>query len=212
MYPSYNLYDPKCESAVLLCSYTWQQDALRLASLISRNPDPKRKLEEEEELKKVLIRDLARLHANPEHSEAELLKLIQDNYIEHYTFNWDQKPHSVGAFAFFSPQQFRSLWSKMIQPSGDFSVFGEAASPHHAWVVGALESGVHAVHTWITQYKDKVPGLQELKVVLEESGTDCPYQSLPPYVEPNTSSWHAFLAMAIRDKSLFGAEKDSDAQ
>ncbi|KAL2009694.1 hypothetical protein VTN00DRAFT_5501 [Thermoascus crustaceus] len=106
---------------------------------------------------------------------------LWDNYMEHYAFDWDQNPYS---------------------PSGDFSIIGEAASPHHAWVVGAVESAVHAIHAWITQYKDKVPPLAKLKELLEKRDTDCPFQGLPPYMEANTSSWHSVLAMASRDGFL----------
>jgi monoamine oxidase len=63
VYPSYNIHDAVSETAVLLCSYTWQQDALRMGSLTSNSSDPKQKLEAEKELKERLFRDLARLHA-----------------------------------------------------------------------------------------------------------------------------------------------------
>ncbi|CRG82799.1 Dual specificity protein kinase KNS1 [Talaromyces islandicus] len=140
VYPSYNIEDPAGDPAVLLCSYTWQQDALRLAPLISRNPDPEKKMQEEEQLKGLIFRDLARMHASQEVPESEVYKLIQTNYEMHYAFSWDQNPDSVGGFGFFGPQQFRSAWGSIIQPQGDLYMVGEAASPHHAWVVGAIES------------------------------------------------------------------------
>lgn len=41
------------------------------------------------------------------------------------------------------------MWNKIVQPSGDVVIVGEASSPHHAWVVGALESVVHGIHAWM---------------------------------------------------------------
>lgn len=29
----------------------------------------------------------------------------------------------------------------------------------------------------------------------KEKGTDCPFQGLPPYMENNTSQWHAVLSL-----------------
>ncbi|KAJ5210626.1 amino-acid oxidase [Penicillium cf. griseofulvum] len=195
VYPSYNIEDTEGTPAVLLCSYTWQQDALRLTPLISTNPDPAKKMHEEEELKKIVFRDLARMHACKAVPEAKVYELIETNYESHHAFDWDQNPDSVGAFAFFGPQQFRSSWGNVIQPQGDLYIVGEAASPHHAWVVGALESSVHAVHSWLLKNAATYPDLKPLADLLEKDGTDCPFQGLPPYMEKNTSQWHAVLSL-----------------
>ncbi|CAI7569856.1 unnamed protein product [Penicillium discolor] len=195
VYPSYNIEDKEGTSAVLLCSYTWQQDALRLTPLISTNPDPAKKMIEEKELKNLVFRDLARMHASHAVPESKVYELIKKNYESHHAFDWDQNPNSVGAFAFFGPQQFRSSWGNIIQPQGDLHIIGEAASPHHAWVVGALESAVHAVHSWLLKHEATHPELKPLAQKLEQDGTDCPFQGLPPYMEKNTSQWHAVLSL-----------------
>lgn len=204
VYPSYNLQTPKEEEAVLLCSYTWQQDALRLSSLVSKSTDLKNKWKEETELKNILIHDLSRLHAGDDSGKTvpELEEIIGNSYLEHFAFDWYQNPHSVGAFAFFGPQQFRSSWPKIIQPSGDLAIIGEAASPHHAWVVGALESAVHQVYSWLNQHKDKIHGFSELAELLEN---DPPaddlksFQGLPPYMRTETCKWQSVLAKAYRE-------------
>jgi hypothetical protein len=195
VYPSYNIDNEAGTPAVLLCSYTWQQDALRLTPLISTNPDPNEKMHEEEELKNLIFRDLARMHASDAVSESKVYDLIKNNYDSHHAFDWDQNPNSVGAFAFFGPQQFGSTWGNIIQPQGDLHIIGEAASPHHAWVVGALESAVHAVHSWLLKHEAIHPALKPLTKKLEQDGTDCPFQGLPPYMEKNTSQWHAVLSL-----------------
>ncbi|EYE90055.1 flavin monoamine oxidase family protein [Aspergillus ruber CBS 135680] len=204
VYPSYNLQTPEEEEAVLLCSYTWQQDALRLSSLVSKSTDLKNKWKEETELKNILIHDLARLHAGDDSGKTvpELEEIIGNSYLEHFAFDWYQNPHSVGAFAFFGPQQFRSSWPKIIQPSGDLAIIGEAASPHHAWVVGALESAVHQVYSWLNQHKDKIHGFSELAELLENDppADDLnPFQGLPPYMRTETCKWQSVLAKAYRE-------------
>ncbi|EFX02450.1 L-amino acid oxidase [Grosmannia clavigera kw1407] len=62
VYPSYNICDDKIKTAVLLCSYSWQQDAQRLAALVSSSKDHAEKVHAEAELKEVLIRELVYLH------------------------------------------------------------------------------------------------------------------------------------------------------
>jgi hypothetical protein len=208
VYPSYNIEDPAGTPAVLLCSYTWQQDALRLGPLISRNPDPGKKIQEEEPLKKLLFRDLARMHASKRVPESEVYQLIERNYETHYAFSWDENPYSVGGFGFFGPQQFRSAWANIIQPQGDLYMVGEAASPHHAWVVGAIESSVHAVHSWLVKHSGTYQELQPLISKMEQCGTDCPFQGLPPYMEKNTSKWHAVLS-TVHSHAASGGEENS---
>jgi len=202
VYPSYNIYDDKSKPAVLLCSYTVQQDAQRIAALISKSSDPAQKLKAEAELKELLINDLVRLHRNSDMTVKKLNDLIRKEYISHHAFEWYQDPHSVGAFAFFRPQQFTGMWSKLIHPSGDFVIIGEAASPHHAWVVGALESAVHGVHTWLEMNKSHISGAKDALKLLETSEDGNPFVGLPPYMDANTSSWQALLAMNTRDEHL----------
>ncbi|KAK1146648.1 hypothetical protein N8T08_002721 [Aspergillus melleus] len=141
VYPSYNYEDDADKSAVLLCSYTWQQDAQRMAAFIS--PDSP---EKEDQLKELIFRDLARLH-NEAMSEDACYNLIKGNYESHYAYDWYHDPNALGAFAFFRPGQFSSMWNKMIQPSGNLVIIGEAASPTSClggWGVG--ECGSWCVH------------------------------------------------------------------
>jgi hypothetical protein len=71
VYPSYNIKDKPENGGVLLCSYTWTQDAQRLGSLIKRkSPDG------EDELKQLLIKDLALLHSSPHMTGAKMKMLL----------------------------------------------------------------------------------------------------------------------------------------
>ncbi|MCJ1309870.1 hypothetical protein MMC25_003531 [Agyrium rufum] len=149
VYPSYNLdhkVDPVDQPGVLLCSYTWCQEAQRIASLIN-NESPKH----EEELKTLLIDNLARLHAkNKDRADYERLhKIISNAYQTHHAYDWYADTSTTGAFAYFGPGQFRNMYPWIVRTDGRHIIIGEAASAHHAWVVGALESAVRGVYQFL---------------------------------------------------------------
>ena len=170
VYPSYNTRDQVDEPGVLLVSYTWSQEAKRIGALISRESP-----QGEEKLKDVLIHDLARLHAKTkdENDYRRLHKIISDEYLSHYAYDWYASEHSVGAFAYFGPGQFRNMYPGVTSSDGKHVIIGEAASAHHAWVVGALESAVRGVYQFLFRHSrfdwaaylaavayaaDKIPG------------------------------------------------------
>ncbi|RMJ16427.1 hypothetical protein CDV36_003861 [Fusarium kuroshium] len=149
VYPSYNIepllgkdFDAD-KPAVLLCSYTWGQDAQRIGSLISSNTP-----ENEEQLIKVLLHDLALMHAPERKDYEDLLKKLKHQYMDHHAYDWYKDQNMSGAFAYFGPGQFSNMWQEIIKPNafGQFYIVGEAASSHHAWIVGALESVIRAVY------------------------------------------------------------------
>ncbi|KAK1996792.1 hypothetical protein LX36DRAFT_722358 [Colletotrichum falcatum] len=156
VYPSYNIdndLDPIEKPAVLLVSYTWGQTAQRLATLMASKGQKTNEeiLKEESELKDVLLRDLAYLHAddpNIKKSFRKTLDMIHSEYLEHHAYDWYHDPHMAGAFAYFGPCQFSKLYPAITKPnaSGQLFFVGEAASAHHAWVVGALESVIRALY------------------------------------------------------------------
>ncbi|KAK1535929.1 flavin containing amine oxidoreductase [Colletotrichum paranaense] len=161
VYPSYNInkeVDPRDKPAVLLVSYTWGQTAQRLASLIASKPrgeldaaTNERILKEEAELKEVMLRDLAFLHTDDHNDTKKLaatLKMLNEQYVEHHAYDWYHDPQMAGAFAYFGPSQFSELYPAITKPNagGQLYFVGEAASAHHAWVVGALESVVRALY------------------------------------------------------------------
>ncbi|KAL2671599.1 hypothetical protein Neosp_014189 [[Neocosmospora] mangrovei] len=166
VYPSYNIeslegkdFDPN-KPAVLLCSYTWGQDAQRIGSLISNNTP-----ENEEQLMKVLLHDLALMHA-PEKSKYEgLLKTLQDQYMDHHAYDWYRDQNMSGAFAYFGPGQFSNMWQEIIKPNafGQLYMVGEAASSHHAWIVGALESVIRATYVMFEGLSRNDPECQAYK-------------------------------------------------
>ncbi|KAF5603915.1 amino-acid oxidase [Fusarium subglutinans] len=150
VYPSYNIksnegedkWDPT-KPAVLLCSYTWGQDAQRIGALCSNNTT-----QDDAELKRLIIHDLARLHARKDFPFKKLVKFLEEQYIDHHGYDWYRDQYMSGAFAYFGPGQFSNMWQEIIKPNalGQLYLVGEAASSHHAWIVGALESVIRAVY------------------------------------------------------------------
>ncbi|KAJ5622963.1 hypothetical protein N7490_011568 [Penicillium lividum] len=144
VYPSYNL-DAKGK-AVLLCSYTWAQDAQRMGSLVNNDATQGKLSGKDDQLKELLIHNLALLHQESA-SYKEMRSIIAEAYIQHHGFDWYADPHTSGAFALFGPGQFANYFPDLIAPAanGHLYLAGEACSTHHAWIVGALDSAYRAL-------------------------------------------------------------------
>ncbi|KAF4980211.1 hypothetical protein FZEAL_3722 [Fusarium zealandicum] len=169
VYPSYNIrenegdsWDPE-KPAVLLCSYTWGQDAQRIGALCS--PDTP---ENEDQLKRTMLHDLALLHANKECPYKDLLKLLNEQYMDHHSWDWYRDQHMSGAFAYFGPGQFSNMWQEIIKPNafGQLYLIGEASSSHHAWIVGALESVIRAIYVMFQGLQSHDPEFKAYETVL----------------------------------------------
>ncbi|KAG9050158.1 hypothetical protein FS837_007457 [Tulasnella sp. UAMH 9824] len=133
VYPSYGVKGPN-KSTVLIASYTWTSDAASIGALVNSGPDAERRL------KDVVLRDLAQVHGVP-------LEMLVDEFEEMHSWDWQHNPLSQGAFAFFGPGQFRRLYQSLTHPAagGYLHMAGEAISPRHAWIVGALDASWRAV-------------------------------------------------------------------
>lgn len=186
VYPSYNIPDKKVnpnwsadDSSVLLCSYTWAQDAQRIGSLITANSP-----EGEGQLKNVMFHDLALLHANDEMPYEKVMTLLNEQYDTHHAWDWYKDENMSGAFAYFGPSQFSNMWQEIIKPNayGQLYLIGEAASAHHAWVVGALESVVRAVYVMfegLAQGNNYSAYQTVLKLLQNKDSTGLPFYPLP---------------------------------
>lgn len=101
VYPSYNLTKADASTpqeknpGILLCSYTWSQEAQRIGALIKKGADPKCEIE----LKALLIDNLARLHSKKSDDYDKLYKMIDEAYITHFAYDWYIDPGTSGAFA-----------------------------------------------------------------------------------------------------------------
>ena len=106
---------------VLLASYTWAQDAERWGALT-----PSDRVAQ-------ALENVALLHESaPRHFEVGASKV------------WHHDPYAGGAFAMFEPGQQTRLHQHIIAPEGRIHFAGEHASLAHAWIQGAIESGLRA--------------------------------------------------------------------
>ncbi|MEE6450037.1 flavin monoamine oxidase family protein [Gottfriedia acidiceleris] len=110
--------------AVVKASYTWADEALTLSALT------------EEERIHYALRDLSKIWGDQVYSE----------FVTGTSFNWSQNPFSVGAFTFFEPGQEEELNSYISSPEGRLHFAGEHTSRSHAWIQGAIESGIRAAN------------------------------------------------------------------
>jgi monoamine oxidase len=118
------------EPGVLLASYNYTQDAIRIG-----NMDRKLRLESiKQQVEEV--NNLPRGYLDP------LL-------MAHKTIDWNKEEWFSGGFCYFSPEQKRLYSYTMIEPEYDNRVFfaGEHTSSKHAWMQGALYSGMKASNT-----------------------------------------------------------------
>jgi monoamine oxidase len=106
---------------VLLASYSWGQDALQWGAM-----DPETRLEE-------ALDDVSRIHPR-----------IREEYEVGTSHAWYGDRWARGAFALFAPDQQSDLQAAIVAPEGRVHFAGEHCSLYHAWIQGALESGIRA--------------------------------------------------------------------
>jgi monoamine oxidase len=128
--PIRNLYYPdhgrETGRGILLASYTWSEDAQRWGSL-----------KPEDRIVQALD-DVAEIHP----------QIVQEFEVG-ASWMWHDDEFAGGAFALFDPGQQTLLYDEIIKPEGRIYFAGEHASLYHAWIQGALESGLRvaiAVH------------------------------------------------------------------
>ena len=118
---NYPTPDPTTSRGILLASYTWGQDALRWGSM-----------SEETRLEQAL-EDVERIHP-----------WIRDEYEVGASHAWYSDPYAAGAFPLFDPGQQTELHAAIVRPEGRIHFAGDHCSLYHAWIQGALESGIRA--------------------------------------------------------------------
>ncbi len=118
---NYPTPDPTTDRGILLASYTWGQDALQWGAM-----DEETRLEE-------ALGDVSRIHPR-----------IRDVYEVGASYAWYGDRWARGAFAMFEPTQQTTLQADIVAPEGRFLFAGEHCSLYHAWMQGALESGIRA--------------------------------------------------------------------
>jgi monoamine oxidase len=106
---------------VMLASYTWGEDAQRWGSL-----PPAERIAQ-------ALEDVTRIHPQAaEEFEVGASKM------------WHDDEFAGGAFALFDPGQQTLLYEAICGAEGRVHFAGEHASLAHAWIQGAIESGIRA--------------------------------------------------------------------
>jgi monoamine oxidase len=126
------------EPGVLIASYNYRLDTIRLANLTPelRKEEIKRAVEE--------------VHGLP----AGYLNGVA---VDFKTMNWNDYPWSRGALPFYTPEQKRLFSYGMALPEYDNRVFmaGDHISAVHRWMQGALQSGMTAANQLAMEFRKK---------------------------------------------------------
>lgn len=135
--PVRNIYYPEhgrdTGRGVLLASYTWSDEARQWGALPPANR---------------IIRAAENV--------AEIHPQSAEEFEGGTSIVWDQDPFAGGAFALFYPDQETVLFEHIVAPEGRIHFAGEHTTRTHAWIQGAIESGLRAaceIHT--RQSKDE---------------------------------------------------------
>ena len=128
--PVRNVYYPdhgrETGRGVILASYTWSEDAQRWGSL-----SPADRIDQ-------ALEDVAQIHP----------QILQEFEVG-ASHMWHHDEFAGGAFALFDPGQQTLLYREITAPEGRIYFAGEHTSLHHAWIQGAIESGLRtasAIH------------------------------------------------------------------
>jgi monoamine oxidase len=121
---------------VLIASYNYSLDTIRLANMI-----PELRLEE-------IKREVEEVHGLPP-------GYLNGIAVDIRTMNWDNHPWSRGALPFYSPEQKRLFSYAMAMPEYDNRVFmaGDHISAVHRWMQGALQSGMAAANQLAADFR-----------------------------------------------------------
>lgn len=119
---------PDCNHGLLLASYTWGEDSLRWTAL------------SEEDRIRLALESVAEIHTTP----SLMMDDIKDLCVGGMSYTWAEDSYALGAFALFPPYQETDEFFERIWKPNDEGIYfaGEHTSLKHAWIEGALESGV----------------------------------------------------------------------
>uniref|UniRef100_A0A665TQ86 Amine oxidase n=1 Tax=Echeneis naucrates TaxID=173247 RepID=A0A665TQ86_ECHNA len=120
-YPSHSFQNQTV--GVLLASYTWSDDSLLFLGA------------SEEELKELTLRDLEKIHP-----DVDVRALCTGVVVK----KWSADPHSLGAFALFTPYQHIEYSKELFRCEGQVHFAGEHTAFPHAWMETAMKSAIRA--------------------------------------------------------------------
>jgi len=147
VYPSWN--DGEDKHATLIVSYSWSQDATRMASLVPDYSQPDRQPKKEDAIVTLCLNNLVTLWKDQPYRPS--FKDLSDMYVGHHAWAWEHDPWTGGAFALFGPGQFANVYPLFLglQCENKLALCGEALSAHHAWISGALDSAYQQLYHFL---------------------------------------------------------------
>lgn len=115
------------EPGVLLASYAYAQDGIRLGNL------------EEKFRIQMIKRQIEEIHGLP---VGYMDKIVE----KHITIEWNKERYFYGGFCYFMPNQLRLFIYNLSKPEYNNKVYfaGEHVSTCHGWMQGAINTGVKA--------------------------------------------------------------------
>ena len=120
-----NIYYPdwgrETGRGLLLAGYTWGNDAMRWGALSTA------------ERVALSVESASQVHPQ-----------LRDEVEGGASVAWHLDEYAGGAFALFDPNQEGQLHAHVMAPEGRYHFAGEHASLTHAWIQGAIESGLRA--------------------------------------------------------------------
>ncbi|XP_034757123.1 L-amino-acid oxidase-like [Etheostoma cragini] len=120
-YPSHSFPTNKT-IGVLLASYTWSDDSLLFLGA------------SDEDLKELALRDLAKIHGDG-------VKSLCTGVV---VKRWSADPHSLGAFALFTPYQHLEYSKELFRHEGRVHFAGEHTAVPHGWIETSMKSAIRA--------------------------------------------------------------------
>ena len=141
----YSSWDDGPDSAyTIIVSYSWRQDATRMAALIQVNDQESTDVTDP--IVQLCLRDLVTLWRRANYPQA--VEELQRLYSARHAFSWSCDTYTASAYALFGPAQFEFLCPQFTTPlcGNKLSICGKAVSARHAWISGAFDSAYNAVY------------------------------------------------------------------
>ncbi|MGC4377623.1 flavin monoamine oxidase family protein [Fictibacillus sp. Mic-4] len=110
--------------AIVIASYTWADEALTWEGLSN------------DERVRHALQNMAQLFGDQVYKEFETGT----------SFSWTGNPYSCGGFTAFEPGQETELYPYIALPEGRVHFAGEHTTLTHAWIQGAIESGIRVAY------------------------------------------------------------------
>ncbi|XP_059210461.1 L-amino-acid oxidase-like [Centropristis striata] len=120
-YPSHS-FPQNRNIGVLLASYTWSDDSLLFLGAT------------DEDLKEMALKDLVKIHG-------ERVRSLCTGVV---VKRWSEDPHSLGAFALFTPYQHLEYSKELFRSEGRVHFAGEHTAFPHAWIETSMKSAIRA--------------------------------------------------------------------